>query len=54
MADQAAGHVVATFKTRSGAVRHVFEFDQPAGMLHIFNSEQIEFNSNTTQQGGAT
>ena len=46
---QADGHVVCTFTTRSGAVRHVFEFDQPAGMLHIFNSEQIEFS--TAQEG---
>lgn len=40
---QAEGHVVCTFKTLGGLERHVFEFDQPAGMLHIFNPQQIEF-----------
>lgn len=39
---QANGTVVAQFKTLGGADRVVFEFDEPAGMLHIFASEQVE------------
>ena len=39
---QANGTIVAAFKTRSGHQRYVFEFDNPAGMLHIFNHEQIK------------
>jgi hypothetical protein len=40
---QANGTVVATFQTLGGKTRHVFEFDEPAGMLHIFGPEQVEF-----------
>lgn len=39
---EANGTVDAAFKTRSGKQRYVFEFDDPAGMLHIFNHEQLE------------
>ena len=38
------GIIVSVFTTRAGAVRHVVEADHPgfAGMLHIFNGEQLE------------
>lgn len=36
------GMVVATFKTRSGATRHVVESDTSPGLLHIFGPEQLE------------
>lgn len=39
---QADGVIVSTFETTGGKTRHVFEFDQPAGMLHIFGPEQVE------------
>ena len=39
---QANGTVLAEFKTRAGQQRYVFEFDAFAGMLHIFNHEQLE------------
>jgi len=39
---QADGWIVARFTTRSGAQRVVFEFVEPAGMLHIFSVEQVE------------
>lgn len=39
---EANGTVDAAFKTRSGKQRYVFEFDIPAGMLHIFNHDQLE------------
>lgn len=39
---QANGTVVAAFKTRAGKQRYVFEFDEFAGMLHIFNYDQLE------------
>lgn len=39
---QATGTVVSAFKTRAGKQRYVFEFDEFAGMLHIFNHEQLE------------
>jgi len=39
---QANGTVVAAFKTLLGKQRYVFEFDGFAGMLHIFNHEQLE------------
>lgn len=38
---QADGTIVAVFKTMEGRDRVVFEFDEPAGMLHIFNTEQV-------------
>lgn len=40
---EADGWVVAEFKTMAGAIRYVFEFDNPAGMLHIFNGTQLKF-----------
>jgi len=39
---EASGLIVSTFKTRSGALRYVFEFDVPHGLLHIFNEHQLE------------
>jgi len=38
------GFIVAVFTTRGGAVRYVVEADHPAfaGMLHIFNGDQLE------------
>lgn len=39
---EATGTVVAAFKTLSGKQRYVFEFDEFAGMLHIFNHDQLE------------
>lgn len=38
---QAIGTVVAAFKTLAGETRYVFEFDTPAGMLHIFGPSQL-------------
>jgi hypothetical protein len=39
---QADGFIVARFRTRAGVERVVFEFEQPAGMLHIFAADQVE------------
>jgi hypothetical protein len=38
------GIIVSVFRTQTGAVRYVVEADHPAfaGMLHIFNGEQLE------------
>ena len=38
------GIIVSVFMRRAGAVRYVVEADHPgfAGMLHIFNGEQLE------------
>ena len=39
---QAKGQIVATFNTaHTGETRHVFEFDEPRGMLHIFGPAQV-------------
>lgn len=38
---QAEGTVVATFTTLAGEVRHVFEFDTPKGMTHIYTPNQL-------------
>lgn len=38
---QATGTVVATFATLADELRYVFEFDTPAGMLHIFGPSQL-------------
>lgn len=38
---QATGTVVSAFTTLQGFQRYVFEFDAPAGMLHIFGPEQV-------------
>lgn len=39
---QATGTIVSAFTTLKGFQRYVFEFDEPAGMLHIFGPEQVE------------
>ncbi len=39
---QATGTILAAFKTRYGSNRYVFDFDEPPGLLHIFNHEQLE------------
>jgi hypothetical protein len=38
---QADGTIVSVFKTKAGKWRVVFEFNEPAGMLHIFNTDQV-------------
>lgn len=38
---QADGVIVGAFKTLAGKERYVFEFIEPAGMLHIFGPEQL-------------
>lgn len=38
----AYGTVVCEFTTLGGKERVVFEFDEPAGMLHIFDVKQVE------------
>jgi lysozyme len=38
---QASGEIRAVFTTRAGQKRAVFEFDEPPGMLHIFNLDQL-------------
>lgn len=39
---EATGTIRAAFKTRNGQQRYVFDFDEPPGLLHIFNHEQLE------------
>lgn len=39
---QSDGTIVAIFQTVAGEWRVVFEFDQPKGLLHIFNSHQVK------------
>lgn len=39
---QAEGIIVGIAITTTGDVRYVFEFEQYAGMLHIFNEGQLE------------
>lgn len=39
---QATGTIRAAFLTRKGEQRYVFDFDTPAGLLHIFNHDQLE------------
>lgn len=39
---QATGTIRASFQTRNGQQRYVFDFDEPPGLLHIFNHEQLE------------
>lgn len=39
---QATGFIVSLFQTTAGDERCVFEFDYPAGMLHVFTTEQVE------------
>jgi len=38
---QAEGTVKARFRARDGSPRYVFEFDTPAGLVHIFNERQL-------------
>lgn len=38
----ANGTIRAAFLTRDGNQRYVFEFDEPQGMLHIFNHDQLQ------------
>lgn len=38
---QASGVIVGNFKTTTGEQRYVFEFNEPAGMLHIFGPSQV-------------
>ena len=44
------GVIVSVFTTRAGAVRYVVEADHPsfAGMLHIFNGDQLESRAQST------
>lgn len=46
---QAAGWIVSIFQTTNGEQRLVFEFDEPKGMLHIFNNSQITLQNPTDQ-----
>lgn len=46
---QATGTVVSRFKTLAGRDRVVFEFDSPAGMLHIFDEGQLEYADGETR-----
>lgn len=39
---QADGTIVSEFRTLAGEQRFVFEFSNPAGMLHIFGPQQVE------------
>jgi hypothetical protein len=38
---QVEGTIVAAFTTLAGEARYVFEFDNPKGMLHVFNEAQL-------------
>ena len=38
---EANGTIVAEFKTLAGEIRYVFEFDEPAGLLHIFSKANL-------------
>lgn len=48
---QADGTIVAAFETRSGLQRYVFEFDEPAGLLHIFGPQQLARIQGEARQG---
>lgn len=48
---QAAGTIVSVFETTAGLQRYVFEFDSPAGMLHIFNGTQLESIADEPREG---
>jgi hypothetical protein len=37
----ANGEIRAVFTTKDGQLRYVFEFDDPKGLLHIFNPDQL-------------
>ena len=38
---EADGTIVSEFRTLAGHTRYVFEFDEPAGMLHIFSDANL-------------
>jgi len=38
---QATGIIKARFLADDGSPRYVFRFDNPAGLLHIFNEKQL-------------
>ena len=39
---QAIGTIKAAWLADDGTPRYVFRFDNPSGMLHIFNETQLE------------
>ena len=39
---QATGIIKAAFRADDGTARYVFRFDNPPGLLHIFNEGNIE------------
>lgn len=39
---QGTGVIKAAFRADDGTARYVFRFDNPPGLLHIFNEDQIE------------
>ena len=39
---QADGEIKAAFRADDGSARYVFRFDNPPGLLHIFNENQLE------------
>jgi len=39
---QADGEIKAAFLADDGSARYVFRFDNPPGLLHIFNENQLE------------
>lgn len=39
---QATGTIKASFRADDGSWRYVFRFNNPPGLLHIFNEKQIE------------
>lgn len=43
---QAAGIIKARFKADDDTSRYVFRFDNPPGLLHIFNGKQLEAYGN--------
>lgn len=39
---EATGIIKAAFRADDGTARYVFRFDNPPGLLHIYNEEQIK------------
>lgn len=39
---QGTGVIKAAFRADDGTARYVFRFDNPPGLLHIFNENQLE------------
>ena len=39
---EATGIIKAAFRADDGTARYVFRFDNPPGLLHIFNDENLE------------